>query len=147
MSIHFIYVFMSSILSDYQCINHESSQINTLDLLPVTFIFLNFLFVYFILFPQRSLWSTLWPTKTSLTIQESSRIPAWSSASTPSEMWKNYLLKHVLVWLNTEYFFGTRVCGSYYNWAVAAPMVLSMTAFQKNLPKVFLLYVSDHNVF
>ncbi len=26
---------------------------------------------------------------------------------------------------------------SYYNWAVAAPMVLSMTTFQKSLPKVF----------
>lgn len=24
----------------------------------------------------------------------------------------------------------------YYNWAVAAPMILSMAAFQKNLPKV-----------
>lgn len=27
-------------------------------------------------------------------------------------------------------------CFSYYNWAVAAPMILSMQAFQKNLPKV-----------
>lgn len=25
----------------------------------------------------------------------------------------------------------------FYNWAVAAPMILSMAAFQKNLPKVF----------
>lgn len=35
---------------------------------------------------------------------------------------------------------------SYYNWAVAAPMVLSMTAFQKNLPKVYQKCQDIHNV-
>lgn len=49
--------------------------------------------------------------------------------------------------VNTEYFMVTCVCYSYYNWAVAAPMVLSMTAFQKNLPKVFLFYIPYNSVF
>lgn len=34
----------------------------------------------------------------------------------------------------------TFIFHSYYNWAVAAPVVLSMSAFQKNLPKVFFFF-------
>ncbi|XP_037535151.1 phosphatidate phosphatase LPIN2 [Nematolebias whitei] len=34
---------------------------------------------------------------------------------------------------------------NYYNWAVAAPMILSMSAFQKNLPKVFYSFKNMEN--
>ena len=35
----------------------------------------------------------------------------------------------------------TSVCPlRYYNWTLAAPLILSLQAFQKNLPKVFLFF-------
>lgn len=49
--------------------------------------------------------------------------------------------------VKTAYLKETYICYSYYNWAVAAPMVLSMTAFQKNLPKVlFAVCYMTHSI-